>query len=257
MGIKKSGTVRIYRAVNLVNGKSYVGITRFTVAHRWTQHKYTAKTRPVTHFHRAIAKYGHENFDIMQVATCIGDQDSWAETEQAVIKSFAPEYNMTNGGEITVGKRVPQEVVDRIVAKNKGIKRTSEQNALNSERAKERMKDPELKAKCVTSLYKAHARRHEFEEKRIESIRRAATEGRMGRPMTEERKARQLVNLNTPEARKKNAESRQKVVVCTTLNAAFDSLTDAALATGIPFGSISKVCNGKRNNVYGLVFQYI
>lgn len=34
----------VYLATNAVNGKRYVGVTRFSVAHRWSQHVYRART---------------------------------------------------------------------------------------------------------------------------------------------------------------------------------------------------------------------
>ena len=49
----------IYKITNKVNGKSYIGQTRNTVEFRWRQH-YKAKDNK--YFHRAIQKYGKENF---------------------------------------------------------------------------------------------------------------------------------------------------------------------------------------------------
>lgn len=243
----------IYCITNLVNNKRYVGVTRFKLQTRFTQHVYKAK-KPKTWLHKAINKYGADKFKIEQIASCVGD---WSEVEQLVIKSLNPEYNMTNGGEITVGKRVPPEIVEIIKNKNTGKKRTPEQCKAMSELKTQQMQDPELKAKCVAALRLAHARRHEFEDKRVDSIRRAAAEGKMARPMTEERKARQLENITTPAARAKMAASKRKKVLCIDTGVVYNSLVEAGVKTGIPFSSISYVCLGKRNSVHNHVFKYI
>lgn len=247
-------TAKVYCITNLVNGKKYVGVTRFNVKARLAQHVYKSKNNPKTWLHKAIAKYGSDNFIVEEIASCVGD---WSEAERLVIQSINPEYNMTNGGEITVGKRVPREIVEIIISKNTGKKRTPEQNKANSERRKLQMKDPVLRQKAIDSLRKAHARRIEFEPKRLEGIRRAALEGKMSRPMTDERKARQLANLNTKEAKEKMAKSKMKQVICITTGIKYESLLDASEKTGILFSSISSVCLGKRNSVYGNIFKYL
>lgn len=247
-------TAKVYCITNLVNGKKYVGITRFNVKARLAQHVYKSKNNPKTLLHKAIAKYGSDNFIVEEIASCVGD---WSEAERLVIQSINPAYNMTNGGEITVGKRVPREIVEIIIRKNTGKKRTPEQNKANSERRKLQMQDPVLRQKAIDSLRKAHARRSEFEPKRLEGIRRAALEGKMSRQMTDERKARQLANLNTKEAKEKMAVSKRKKVLCIDTGVVYNSLIEAGKKTGIDFTGISKVCLGKLKTIHKLRFKYL
>ena len=243
----------IYCITNLVNGKRYVGITRFDINFRFSQHIYKSNN-PKTRLHYAIKKYGANSFKIEKIGECEND---WSATERDFIKNLKPEYNMTNGGEITLGKRVPQSVIDVIKHKNTGKKRTLEQNKANSERRKLQMQDPVLREKAITSLRIAHTRREEFEKKRLEGIKRAASEGKMSRVLTPERKARQLANLNTPEARAKMAASKCKKVICLDTGVIYCSLIEAAEKTGFSFSSISCVCLGKRKSLYGYRFKYI
>lgn len=244
-------TAVIYQITNKVDGKSYVGVTRFTPEHRWTQHKYNARRLAKTHLHHAINKYGVDNFEVKAVASCVGD---WSEAERQVIKSLAPEYNMTNGGEITVGRRASKETVEKIRQGNLGKKRTAEQNLANSLNKKQQyVERPELLRKTIESIKVAKSLVNE--EKRIAAVKLANTGKTWS--MTEEIKAKQLANLNTPEARAKSVKSKCKKVLCTTTGKVYESLISASALLGIHFGSISNVCLGKRPHTHHLQFKYL
>lgn len=48
----------VYQVINLINGHSYIGVTRFTSAHRWAQHKTTAAGgKRDLYLYRAMRKY--------------------------------------------------------------------------------------------------------------------------------------------------------------------------------------------------------
>ena len=245
----------VYLITNTTNGNTYVGVTRFAAEKRWREHCYTAKREPKTRLHRAIAKYGVEAFTVEPVATVMHADDA-AGVEREVIMSLSPVYNQTNGGEIVIGRRVTREVAERIRAANTGKKRTDAQKRANGELKKRYWAEhPEARGEILAAL--ARGRANVSEERRLAAVRAAALAGKLGRPLTPERLAIQLTNLNTPEARSKAAASKRKPVECVTLNATFDSLLDAAEATGIDFGTISSVCLGKRKHTHGLVFQYV
>ena len=67
----------IYRVLNKINGKFYIGRTKKTAQGRWSVHKahskycekYSTRTRKfrLCYFHSAIRKYGAENFEIKQI----------------------------------------------------------------------------------------------------------------------------------------------------------------------------------------------
>ena len=55
----------IYKITNLINGKIYIGQTRFNVQRRFHQHLYEAKKGELNFpLYSAIRKYGEENFKI-------------------------------------------------------------------------------------------------------------------------------------------------------------------------------------------------
>jgi group I intron endonuclease len=92
----------IYRAVNTVNGKSYIGKTEKTLEVRRDLHIAIAKQQSQFAFHRAIAKYGIDAFEWHVLETC-DSFEKLNDKEKDYIKlyeSFGLKgYNMTAGGE--------------------------------------------------------------------------------------------------------------------------------------------------------------
>ena len=90
----------IYKITNRVNGKVYIGQTRFTVEHRFKQHikncNIEHRTQPL---YMAFAKYGVENFEVETLEKC--SIDKLDEREMfwiAKYDSFKSGYNATLGG---------------------------------------------------------------------------------------------------------------------------------------------------------------
>lgn len=87
-----------YQVTNVVNGKSYIGITRHGLKRREGQHRSTARRGEGRGLHRAMRKYGPENFTFEIIAE-FEDPDLMIVYEQEAIAKYKPEYNMTHGGE--------------------------------------------------------------------------------------------------------------------------------------------------------------
>jgi group I intron endonuclease len=93
----------IYKVTNKVTGKSYIGQTRNTVEFRWRQHY---KSKDNKYFHRAIQKYGKENFEITTLEKC--DVNKLNEREIYYISkynTFENGYNLTKGGSAYISTR--------------------------------------------------------------------------------------------------------------------------------------------------------
>lgn len=87
----------IYKITNKVNGKSYIGQTRYTIEFRWKQHQHKNDN---TYFHNAIHKYGIENFSIEILEKCnIEDLNSREIFYIAKYDTFKNGYNLTIGGD--------------------------------------------------------------------------------------------------------------------------------------------------------------
>lgn len=245
----------IYLVTNKINGKRYVGVTRFPEK-RWKDHVRKAYRNPESYFHNSIAKYRADNFSVEHIATCVSPEyGSFVERE--VIKDLKPEYNQTNGGEHTVGKRVPQEVVARIRAANVGKKRTLEQREVMSISKKNKYaNDPEYKQRILDSLEKARQTPGAREKQRA-----AASLSGKNRVYTPE------IRLNMSLAQKgrtqpaervaRMAKTKQKPLICTTTGRKFECCDDAAEHFKVSTSSLYKVLVGARKSVHGLSFSYI
>jgi len=85
----------IYKIVNQVNGKFYVGKTTKSIEERFAKHRYN-HSGGNTYLYRSMRKYGFENFLIEVLEHVNHDLD---EREKFWIRALKPEYNMTEGGD--------------------------------------------------------------------------------------------------------------------------------------------------------------
>lgn len=128
----KEVTGIIYKATNKINGKVYIGQTVCSFHKRKLKHFSKAnEKKPSMHFHRALKKYGKSNFTWEIIENCNSKQEL-DDMEFHYIKqydSFKNGYNMTFGGEGTIG-RVCKESTKRKISKTKtGVKFDAEMRA--------------------------------------------------------------------------------------------------------------------------------
>ena len=104
------------------SGRCYVGWTSKPVTTRWSKHKSYALHKRQTYFHKALCKYGIAAFE-WRVLQCF---DSEAEARCAEVywierlREFGvPVYNLTDGGQGTVGYRHSDETKAKISAATK------------------------------------------------------------------------------------------------------------------------------------------
>lgn len=87
----------IYKITNKVNGKSYIGQTRYTLEFRWRQHIHKKDN---TYFHNAIRKYGPDNFSLEILEECPYSNLNEREIFYiAKYNTFKDGYNLTIGGD--------------------------------------------------------------------------------------------------------------------------------------------------------------
>lgn len=103
----------LYRITNLLNDKVYIGQSN-KEKERWRQHKYFARQEaPVQYIHKAMKKYGVENFVYEVIAMCKNQKDA-DETETMLIKQYDSRnknfgYNVAPGGDAPWNRGLPKE----------------------------------------------------------------------------------------------------------------------------------------------------
>lgn len=60
--------IGIYKFTNKINHKSYIGLTN-DIERRYREHIYMSTSNDGAYFHRALAKYGIENFEFEVLET--------------------------------------------------------------------------------------------------------------------------------------------------------------------------------------------
>jgi len=100
----------IYKITNKVNGKMYIGLTTQTILKRWKQHIQHSFNKNIYgykyYFHRAMRKYGVENFVIEQIDVAYSEKEL-KDKEIYYINKFntyckneqSNGYNLTKGGD--------------------------------------------------------------------------------------------------------------------------------------------------------------
>ena len=150
----------IYRIINKLNGKIYVGQT-INFKQRMGQHKRdSSKSRPGIDM--AIAKYGWENFSVEIIEECSVEQLNEREIFWiAALNSKAPSgYNLTDGGDGIVG--CTDETRAKLAAASKGHEVSEETRTKIGIASKNRHPNEETIAKMVA----AHTGKHHSEETR-------------------------------------------------------------------------------------------
>lgn len=87
----------IYKITNKINGKVYIGQTVGSLQARWKAH---LRSKDNAVFHKALHKYGAENFTVEQIdmAASTAELDAKEKYWIAFYDSRRTGYNMTDGG---------------------------------------------------------------------------------------------------------------------------------------------------------------
>ena len=94
----------IYKIINLINNKIYIGYTSQNINARFSQHKSDSlNNRDNSILHKAIKKYGAENFKIEVIEEFDENKKEWQSLEKFYIKEFQSlipnGYNILEGGD--------------------------------------------------------------------------------------------------------------------------------------------------------------
>lgn len=112
------------------SGKSYIGVS-VRPKIRFYEHRRAASIGSTSALYKAVRKYGWDKFKVDILAR--GGNEYIKELEIKAIAAFSCRvplgYNITAGGDGTLGVSRSDEIKERIAASNRGQKRTEEQKA--------------------------------------------------------------------------------------------------------------------------------
>lgn len=99
----------IYRILNTVNDKVYIGQTTLKPNFRWNHHKSNFRRKKKQTIYCAMRKYGIENFIFEEIFTVLNEDDLDGFEVQFIklYNSYYNGYNMTKGGNVLRGENHP------------------------------------------------------------------------------------------------------------------------------------------------------
>ena len=184
-----------YCVCNIVTDKRYIGVTTTPLPKRWTAHLSRARRGTKTALYGALDKYGPDAFSIEPIASAVpwADIDGLFDLERALIAqegTLCPRgYNMTEGGDGTIGyrytpeqraaisgRRRSAETRAKMSASHQGFRHTPESIAkLKASRlGKGRGPRPQCRGKKLTTEHCAKLRARWTPERRAAQARRMA-----------------------------------------------------------------------------------
>lgn len=233
----------VYRIVNSVNGKSYIGVTCAGLAKRRREHLHAARRnadKGRSRIYNAIRKHGEDCFRFEIIETL----PTYAEALKREIELIAasnPKYNITAGGQGVLGLRHSPEILARIAGKLRGKP--------GYWRGRKR---PDIAAKASARLKGKpipHWQRPQSEETRAKIS--AAKKGRKRGPITDLQRSTFVENM------RRAARGRRKEVLSVRDSIRFPSAVAAAAHYGLNAFAVASVASGRRNSVFGHQFKYL
>lgn len=264
----------IYKAVNKINGKEYVGLTTQTLKNRIYGHVRDAKRHPDIKFYRAINKYGIDNFEFSIIEDGIEDIETLKSREVYWIKmlgTYEKGYNSTHGGDDSPMWHPEARLKISIANKGKIVSATTRQKLRvatssrpgtpHTEKHKQYMSEimtgkvftPEhLENMSKSQMGKTQS--PETIEKRVKHIR--------GVKKTPEHRAKLIANLG--KAKKLSGTDHPRSIAVNQFDIetgeiihSFDTIGDAEESMNVRRGTgqISRCINGKQKTAYGYVWE--
>ena len=211
----------IYRYLNVVNGKSYVGRSN-NLSHRHIEHLSLLRrgVEPCVLLNKAWQKYGEENFRYEILCYC--DEDELNDREIEFIEkydSFRNGYNCTEGGDGVLGYKHTDAAKEKIGSHFRGKTLSDEHRRKMSE---------SQKGRPLTEDHKVALSSAWTHERKISMTMKRSGE-------------------NNPNYGKRGKDSCNKSAVIASSGEFFFTFRDAARWCGLANTSpIFLVCNGKR-----------
>lgn len=259
----------VYEHTNLNDGKKYIGITSQSPNQRWRNgngYKYNP------YFYNAILKYGWDSFFHEIFFSGLTEEDAKSKETELISKynTMCEDYgyNLTNGGDGTVGRRCSEESKQKIREAHIGLKHTDDAKKrisdamIGNQYAKGYKHTEDAKRKISkSSIGNQYAKGNKLSD----VTRKKMSDSHKGKkPSAETRKKLSAVNKGRIvsdetkakiSAANKGKATRSIPVDMLTMDGefikAFPSAKDAYIEIGTSNSIILKVCKGKCESAGG------
>jgi group I intron endonuclease len=237
----------VYCATNKINGKQYIGKTIQTFKQRKRGHIHDMKKGSQVIFHRALRKYGTNNFKWTILFK--DDEDKLLlKAEKHFIKKYntlSPYgYNMTTGGETFIACET---------SRRKSRKSTNKMWA-NKEYRKKQLatwQDPIIRKQRIDACIKTH-NDPKFIKRTSDDTKRQWKD-----PIQRKNKIDAIkIAMNRPEVKAKRKYIRARKVICIETGIVYLSLKDAGIAMHLQGANIWNVCKGNLKHTGGYHFRF-
>jgi len=233
----------VYRHVNVLNGKSYVGVTKHCISKRWFQHCHDAERGSSYAFHKAIRKHGKHAFKHESLYTCVVLQDAldheafWVNRLGTLVTEH--DYNMREGGN---GSHCWSDETRKLHKKHTSI---------GTKRAFQR---PEIKERHRVATGLAANAPENRERRRKNQL---AVWKRPGYREHISRVSKKTWNDPSLFALRARCKAVTQFDTDGNIIATFVSARSAARILGLSQGSISNVARGRTRTAGGYVWRYV
>lgn len=217
----------VYKHINKINGKQYIGITKQLPKNRWGKNGINYK-KSCPHFWNAIQKYGWDSFEHIVLYENLSKEQA-CKIEIQLIKDFKTQdreygYNVMEGGS---APSIPEETRKKMSQSMQG-----NTNGLGHP-------CPEEKKKKISEAQKGRKLTSEHKAKLSK-----AKKGKSHKPPSDETK-------------KKISDTHKKSpVYCLETDTIYASIQECSRQLGIEATTICACCKGRHKTAKGYHFQY-
>lgn len=238
----------IYKITNLINNKIYIGKTD-NPNRRWKKHLLDSKKYKNRYLYRAMNKYGSGNFKFEIIHDDIPNSeiDYFEKKYISMLESKVPKgYNMTDGGEGSIGRIMKESTKLKIIESNKG---------------RVQSKDERKKRSIALEKYYSNPENRELMSKKTKGIPKNNKENYL-------KYWNKLSNSQIKDRTKNMQEARKVSIIMLDINSSkeimeFDSVRGASkwIRENTKYEkaghqNIVKACKGNINHVYGYKWKY-
>ena len=226
---------KVYKIVNKITGKIYIGVTSKKLKYRFRSHIKRFESGQTSYkLYNSMRKHRTENFYIEKICDCLSKEEMFEKEKELIeeYNSIKEGYNMNEGG------NAPPSMKGR---KRPDVsQRLKENNPMSDENIRERHKD-------------ATIRNEEWKRNNEKAIRKANSEE------SNRKQAKSISGDNNPNKRKDVKEKKAKKYVITDPEGneyKISNLSEFCQNKGLNHSNMTLVAQGKRKQHKGWTCQY-